>query len=434
MTTDHPAPSTGIDDALIAADRGEDLFVTGRAGTGKSTLLQRIVTRLSQPALIVAPTALAAMNAGGTTIHRAFGFAPRRELSDVLTGSYDPAERTWEALNRAGVLVVDEVSMVRVDLFDAMDRALRLLRDRPRTPFGGMQVLLFGDLRQLPPVAGPADLRVLTDAGYSSEYFISSLVMAQWSPRIISLTTAFRQHDPDYLAVLGAVRSDTLDESGLALLNRVCDDDGWDPQSRAVYLTPYRAAVEHMNARGLATVEGAPVEFPASATGEVRPTDWAALEERLVVKQGARVVATINDPAGRWVNGSTGVVTLAEDGADVIRVQFDGRRSSTDVERMTLTLQRPGVADADFIMEDVGSLTQFPLRLGWAMTIHKAQGLTLDRVYLDLARGAFAPGQTYVALSRVRSHDDLRLARPVRTADVRPYPPAVLDYLADIDG
>jgi len=416
--------------AVAAALGGADLFITGRAGTGKSTLLQRIVAQLPHPALVVAPTALAALNAGGTTIHRAFGFAPRSELGDVLTGAYEPAERTWEALRRAEVLVVDEVSMVRVDLFDAMDRALREVRDRPTTPFGGMQVLLFGDLLQLPPVASAADLRVLASAGYGSEYVISSLAMAQWSPTVIGLTTAFRQHDEGYLDLLGRVRTGTLDEADLAQLNRACDDDDWDPESPAVYLTPYRAAVDATNERALAAVDGPAVTFRASAEGEVRPGDWAVFDEQLTVKQGARVVATINDPAGRWVNGSTGVVTLAEADADAIGVRFDGRRHSIGVERMTITLQRPGVSGEEFHMEDVGSLTQFPLRLGWAMTIHKAQGLTLDRVHLDLARGAFAPGQAYVALSRVRSHADLRLGRPVRRGDIRPYPPAVLAFLA----
>jgi len=399
--------------ALALIEGGQEhVFVTGRAGTGKSTLLHLLVEETHRRVAVVAPTGLAAINVGGQTIHSFFRLPPR--FVDV---------RELRALRHTGVmkaidlLVIDEVSMVRADLMDGIDASLRLNR-RSDEPFGGVQLALFGDLWQLPPVVREPELREYFAAAHGGPWFFQAHVWQQCSGRSVELGRIYRQQDdPGFMRILQAVRDGEPDAEVLGELNdRVRpkrepgDDDG------DVVLTGTNAAAARENGRRLAALPGRAVNYAAEVTGRFDPGAFPT-EPDLLLKAGARVMFLKNDPEQRWVNGSFGtVVELGDDGPTVALA--DGTVhlvKRTAWENITYQYDRPG---RQITREVVGSYRQLPLRLGWAITIHKSQGQTFDRVYIDLAGGAFSHGQVYVALSRCRSLAGLSLARPLRASDV----------------
>lgn len=397
------------------------LFVTGRAGTGKSTLLRALREQFAGEIAVLAPTGLAAINVGGQTIHSFFGFPPRLIQSGDIRRS-----RNGRIMRKLDFLVIDEVSMVRSDLMWAIDQALRLNRGRPREPFGGLRLVMFGDLHQLPPVVQEAEVGAHLADSHGGPFFfsISSLRDGAGTFRL-ELNQVFRQRDEALVSVLNRIRDGDVSQDDLEILNdRVHPIRTLQEGEPYVILTPTNAAARRINAAYLEALPGVARRFQAGVTGDfsesAQPAD-AALE----LKPGAKVMMLRNDPDRRWVNGSVARVSRLSD--KQIWIEIGGREF--EVEQASWEHRRYAYDQAaEKIVETVaGTFKQFPVRLAWALTIHKAQGLTLDKVYLDLARGSFAHGQTYVALSRCRSLEGLALARRLTPGDIV-FDPAAISY------
>jgi hypothetical protein len=406
------------------ADRTPVVLVTGRAGTGKSYFIRALVNEEPNfPQALLAPTGLAAMNIGGQTIHSFFGFPPR-----PLIGGADKPHyfftRTARALRR---IIVDEVSMVRADVLDAMNQHLQVARKSSR-PFGGVQILLVGDFYQLPPVVRSEEATLLEDAGYASPYAFSAHCLRDAALHAVELTEVYRQTNQDFIAILSSIRERRGVEEAVTILNTVCLERSLP--KRPVLLCATNAVADNYNARGLASLEGQAARYAGGFEGEAPRSqggDRFPAPMELVLKRGARVIFTQNDSEGRWVNGSLGTVKTLDD--TIIQVALD-TGGEVDVERATWPQARWSWNAKENKMEvkEEYKYVQFPLAPAWALTIHKAQGMTLDSVEIDLGRGAFAPGQTYVALSRARSMETLRLTRPLSPRDVR-VDPAIAEGL-----
>ena len=397
------------------------LFVTGRAGTGKSTLLRCFRDMIAEEMVILAPTGLAAVNVGGQTIHSFFGFPPRLIRPDDIRRS-----RNGRLMRRLEFLVIDEISMVRSDLMWAIDQSLRVNRGRPREAFGGVRLALFGDLHQLPPVINEAEVAEHLESQHGGPFFFSLASLREGAgTALIELTQVFRQNDELLLGVLNHIRDGSIGAQDLAVLNeRVRPIRTLAEGESYVILTPTNAAASRINAAYLAALPGKANAYAAGVTGEFSASAHPT-EEKLLLKPGAKVMLLRNDPDRRWVNGSIARIARLEH--DRVFIAIDG--TEHQVEQVSWESRRYAYDKAqEKIIETVaGTFRQFPLRLAWALTIHKSQGLTLDNVYIDLGRGAFAHGQTYVALSRCRSLDGLALARPLRAHDIL-FDTSVLDY------
>ena len=405
---------------FLANDAGH-LFVTGRAGTGKSTLLRAIRDSLTDEMVVLAPTGLAAINVGGQTIHSFFGFPPRLIQPNDIRRS-----RNGRLMRKLKLLVIDEVSMVRSDLMWAIDQALRVNRGRSREPFGGVRLVMFGDLHQLPPVVQEAEVASHLADAFGGPFFFSvpSLCEGIGTYRI-ELSHVFRQSDEGLVSVLNRIRDGDVTESDLEVLNtRVHPIRTLQEGEPYVILTPTNAAARRINAAYLEALPGAARQFNAGVSGEFSESAHPA-DASLELKPGAKVMMLRNDPDRRWVNGSIARISRLTD--KQVFIDIDGREH--EVEQASWEHRRYSYDQtAEKIVESIaGTFKQFPVRLAWALTIHKAQGLTLDRVYVDLARGSFAHGQTYVALSRCRTLEGLALARRLAPSDVL-FDPAALGY------
>ncbi len=408
-TTLTPEFEAAID--YVRAGDGH-LFVTGRAGTGKSTLLRMLRDELLDEAVVVAPTGLAAINVGGQTIHSFFGLPPRLiQPTDIKRGRYGRVMRKLSAV------IIDEVSMVRSDLMWAIDQSLRINRGRPRDPFGGARMVLFGDLHQLPPVIrDPQEAAHLEDT-YGGPYFFEiSALREDIGTQYLELSQVFRQRDEALVAVLDRIRDGSAEDDDLALLNgRVAPIRTLSEGLSYVILTPTNDAANRINRAYLEALPGAIHRFEAGVSGEFNPRAQPT-DAELYLKEGARVIMLRNDADRRWVNGT--IATVAKLSADRMWVDVNGVHH--EVEPVAWENRRYAFEqDSGKIVESVaGTFKQFPVRLAWAMTIHKSQGLTLEKVYIDLGRGTFAHGQAYVALSRCTSLEGLALARPLQPRDV----------------
>ena len=375
---------------------------------------------------MLAPTGLAAVTVGGQTIHSFFGFPPRLIRPDDIRRS-----RNGRVMRRLKFLIIDEVSMVRSDLMWAIDQSLRVNRGRPREAFGGVRLALFGDLHQLPPVIQEAEVAQHLEQEFGGPFFFSIPSLREGAGTyLIELSQVFRQRDETLLHVLNRVREGDVDEHDLQVLNdRVRPIRTLAEGDPYVILTPTNAAARRINLAYLQALPGQPLEYQASTTGEfnqaAQPTD-----ETLVLKPGAKVMLLRNDPDRRWVNGTVARVAKATD----TRVWVEVNGEEHEVEPASWESRRYAYDKAaEKIVETVaGTFRQFPLRLAWALTIHKSQGLTIDKVYIDLGRGTFAHGQAYVALSRCRSLEGLALARPLRTTDIL-FDPAATGYRRQFD-
>jgi ATP-dependent DNA helicase PIF1 len=313
----------------------------------------------------------------------------------------------------------------------AIDQALRVNRGRPREPFGGVRLALFGDLHQLPPVINDAEVAEHLDSSYGGPFFFSIAALREGAgTALIELSEVFRQRDEALLGVLNKVREGDADVEDLQLLNaRVLPIRTLAEGEAYVILTPTNAAAGRINTAYLERLPGSPHPYKAATTGEFNATAQPT-EEVLMLKPGAKVMLLRNDPDRRWVNGTIARVSRLEEG----RVWIEVGREEHEVEQVSWESRRYAYdKGAEKIVETVaGTFTQFPLRLAWALTIHKSQGLTLDKVYIDLGRGTFAHGQAYVALSRCRTLEGLALARPLRPSDIL-FDRAALGYRSTFD-
>lgn len=386
-----------------------NLFLTGRAGTGKTTMLRQFLEAAGDTAVVLAPTGVAAMNAGGQTIHSFFKLPPRLiEPTDIKR------LRSTRLIKAVETIIIDEISMVRADMLDAIDRSLKLNR-RSKRPFGGARMILSGDLHQLPPVVQGDEAPILQER-FGGSYFFNAPAFREAEFALLALKHVFRQADPKFLALLGALRQGrvTLPDQRL-LESLVSERSAVDASETHVVLTPNNANAARINLARLKALETEPKTFSADVQGQFEertfPTD-ADLE----LKEGARVMLIRNDPEGRWVNGSLATVE-GFSGKNVI-VSLNGRAyeiapAAWEKYRYALDPETKKVT-----REVVGTFKQVPLRLAYAVTIHKAQGLTLEKVYIDFDRGMFAHGQAYVAFSRARTLEGLEISRPLRPRDL----------------
>lgn len=398
---------------------GVSVFLTGKAGTGKTTFLHDIVANTTKRHAVVAPTGVAAINAGGVTIHSFFQLPFDPYLPDVkeLVTEYQMPER-YKALSKnkqniirtLELLIIDEMSMVRADLLDAIDMTLRRVR-RSSRPFGGVQLLLIGDVHQLSPVVTEAE-RPYMERVYPSPYFFASKALQQINYVTIELTKVYRQQDAAFVDLLNHVRDNNIDSATLAALNARVGTS----QKGAITLTTHNRQADAINRRHIDALHGEQRTFEAIVKGNY-PDKALPCDQRLEVKMGERVMFVKNDSSGghRYYNGMLGTVTgfLREDDKDYIEVvSDDGDTIAVNRELWESMKYSIDAKTNDITQEVEGTFCQYPLQAAWAVTIHKAQGLTFDHVVIDAA-DAFAFGQVYVALSRCRTLEGLSLSSPL---------------------
>ncbi|MHA3724774.1 ATP-dependent DNA helicase [Leucobacter sp. HY1910] len=386
----------------------EHVFVTGRAGTGKSTILNHLAWNTSKSIAVCAPTGVAALNVGGQTIHSLL----RLPTGVIADHTLDQPSELKKLLGAIDTLVIDEISMVSADLMDAIDRSLRQARGKRHDPFGGVQIIMFGDPFQLPPVPprDPHERAYFHDT-YRSLWFFDAKVWQQTELAAIELTEVHRQSDNRFKQILGAVRFGVVDVDQAGELNAA----GARPAPRDVItLATTNATVNRINAARLAEIRGSALKAVAEVTGEFKENTYPA-DEVLELKPGAQVMFLRNDPDGRWVNGTIGTVSRVK---GTVWVEVDGEEFEVEPTTWERFRYRYDAETKKLEKEVVAEFEQFPLRLAWAVTVHKSQGHTYDAANIDLGPRAFSAGQTYVALSRVRSLDGLYLARPLQPRDV----------------
>ena len=407
MTVPELSPEQAAVFAAIETTR-ENIFVTGRAGTGKSTLLNHLSWNTSKQVVIAAPTGVAALNVGGQTIHSLF----RLPIGVIADQEIEHSTELRKLLNTTDTLVIDEVSMVNADLLDAIDRSLRQARQRKREAFGGVQIVLFGDPYQLAPVPGDSDERAYFADHYRSLWFFDAKVWDEADLKIYELTTIHRQHEGEFKYMLNAVRHGMVTAEIAGRLNSTGARPA--PTDGAITLATTNATVNRINATELARLPGRTLTAKAEVSGEFGGRAYPA-DEKLELKLGAQVMFLRNDSDQRWVNGSVGTVTKIQ---DTVFVEVDGEEHEVQPTVWEKHKYSYSPLTKQLRKDIVGEFTQFPLRLAWAVTIHKSQGKTYERAIVDLGQRSFAPGQTYVALSRISALDGLYLTRPLRPSDI----------------
>jgi len=391
-----------------------NVFITGRAGTGKSTLLRYLRTITCKKAVVLAPTGVSALNVQGQTIHSFFRFKPDITIDKVKKIVKKTADNIYQKID---TIIIDEISMVRADLLDCVDRFLRL-NCVTTSPFAGKQMVFFGDPYQLPPVITPAERRIFKSR-YPTGYFFSAAVMNKISFDIVELDRIFRQSDEGFIKILNSIRNNTVTDEMLDELNtRYIPEFEPDEKSFFISLTTKNDKALAMNEKMLAKLPGKEYTFEADIKGKFEKATYPT-DEILRLKENAQVMLLNNDQQKRWVNGSIGRIDVLVPEGDAIIVQLIGGKT-VDVTPCEWDIFRYVYnEDTDQIeTEQVGSFKQYPLRLSWAVTIHKAQGKTFDNVILDIGAGAFTPGQVYVGLSRCVSLEGLVLKKKIRKQDI----------------
>ena len=394
----------------MIANTRHSFFLTGKAGTGKTTFLKKVCKEVQKNFLLLAPTGLAAVNIGGQTIHSFFGFK---------LGVLGPEETGILGSNKISMIqyidtiIIDEVSMVRCDVIDAIDCTLKLYRKNSE-PFGGIQMVFVGDMFQLEPVVQQDERNILGSIYHTDRlYFYKSFVIQNYDLPKIEFLKVYRQSDPIFIDILDHFRTGDVTMRDLMLLNTRLAKSEADDKNPQITLTTNNKMAKRINDSRMQQIESNEFTYVAHFEGDIKNLK-DVVENELTLKVGAQVMFTRNDPYGKWVDGTLGTVSsLSEQGISVTINDFMGTDLDYEFEVDKVTWE---VAEQEYDAESkqcsrkiIGRVVQYPLRAAWAITIHKSQGLTFDRVAIDLGSGAFACGQTYVALSRARSLDGLEL-------------------------
>lgn len=388
-----------------------NLFITGRAGTGKSTLLNYFRTKTHKKVAVLAPTGVAALNVQGQTIHSFFKFKPSVTLESIRKLEKKKEREIYQTLD---AIIIDEISMVRADLLDCVDQFLRFNGKDPQLPFGGIQMIFIGDLYQLPPVVTSEEKQAFK-SHYKSPYFFSAQFFLTFDMELIELDKIYRQKDTDFIHLLNAIRNQTFSQADVEKLNTRVDET-FEPtdDDYYVYLTPYTLKAQSINEERLKKLPGKLHQFDAIIEGNFKKDTFPTLPT-LNIRPHAQIMMVNNDPRGRWVNGTMGkVLYIAErDSKEVIRVRLE-TGEDVSITPNTWEISQFFLEEEEIKTKVVGSFTQYPLVLAWALTIHKSQGKTFEKVVFDIDRGAFTPGQVYVALSRCTSLEGLVLKKPIQ--------------------
>lgn len=396
-------------------DAYEPLFITGKAGTGKSTLLDYFRKHTEKNYAVLAPTGIAALNVGGVTIHSFFGLPPKFIPPNMTP--YQPHKKYL--MQSLDVLIIDEVSMVRADLMDCIDRMLRKYRKTNR-PFGEVQMVLVGDLYQLPPVVSESELKEHFLDHYGGPYFFNANVFNELEIKKIELDKIFRQDEKEFIELLNQLREGQVKEEALQRIN-----DSVDPffdlnhNEGFITLCSTNRIADKINSMKLSQIEMPSHSFEAELKGTFADKGRSLpTSASLVLKEGAQIMMVKNDVDAkkRWVNGSLGTITHLDH--DFIEVEINSKRYKVQQEKWEMIRYASDNSTGTMKEDVIGTFTQYPLRLAWAITIHKSQGKTFDKVHVDLGRGAFAHGQTYVALSRCTTLSGLKLSKPIKSSDI----------------
>jgi ATP-dependent exoDNAse (exonuclease V) alpha subunit len=393
----------------------EHLFITGKAGTGKSTLLSIFRSTTKKRVAILAPTGIAALNVKGQTIHSFFGFPPRMiDTNEIVK------RKNSRIYCNLDMIIIDEVSMVRADIMDNINFFLQINRE-VYSPFGGVQMVFFGDMFQLPPVVSTPFERQYFREHFSSQYFFSSKVIEnEIDLRMVELNQVYRQDERIFLKLLDNIRLNCVDEDDFELINERFLPL---PENKDYFITlsSRNASVDAINNTEIAKIEDAKMIYPATIKGEFNPQLYPT-ESQLLLKRGAQVMFVKNDPLKQFVNGTIGTITHISNNDIYAKILDEqGNEKELKVEEQEWEIIRytkDKEHDQKIAIETIGTFRQYPIKLAWAITIHKSQGKTFDKVIIDMAGGAFEFGQTYVALSRCRTLSGVYLKSPLKPRDI----------------
>ena len=400
----------------VIEETKDNVYITGKAGTGKTTFLKDLVEHTGKRCAVVAPTGIAAVNAGGVTMHSMFclpfhPYRPRiengvtRDAMDKYKLGPDKISVLWHL----DLLIIDEVSMVRCDMLDAVNDVLCHYRGRNKL-FGGVQIVMFGDLFQLPPVAKGEDWDTIKDM-YDSPYFFDAKVFGLTGFRVVELNKVFRQKDPEFTGLLNRIREYKTTEADMDKLFSLYDPDYEDPTGKEIQLCTHKADAEAINANRLFALDGNGVIYKSQIDGDF-PLSAIPCDNRLSLKPGARVMFLVNDnTAKRYCNGTRGDVIKVYPDKAIIKTD-EGLEVEVSQHKWTNNKYRYDKEAGIMRGDETGSCMQLPLRLAWAITIHKSQGLTFEGAIIDAGK-AFTSGQVYVALSRCRQMDKIHLLSPI---------------------
>jgi DNA replication protein DnaC len=421
-------------DALrLMEESDHNLFITGKAGTGKSTLLSYFCRTTAKQPVVLAPTGVAALNVKGQTIHSFFNFYVDVTPEKIRTKKSKP--RNAKLFKKLRTVVIDEVSMVRADILDCIDVFLRMYGPDPVQPFGGVQMIFVGDLYQLPPVVTSQE-RELFSSHYETPYFFSAHVLkhatGKAALKLIELEKVYRQKDHDFVELLNRIRNNSIDDDDIDHINsRLIKGEGERNSDFSITLATTNAVADGINESRLAALKGRSYNASANLEGTFGREYFPTAPE-LAYKIGAQIMLLNNDIEKRWVNGSIGIILDIkedDDGQEYMKVRLQDNNAVVEVRPHTWEVYNFGVEDNEIVSEPAGTFTQYPFRLAWAITVHKSQGKTFNKVVVDVGRGAFAAGQIYVALSRCTSFAGLTLKTPIRASDIRT-DQRILDFFA----
>ena len=384
----------------------QNIFITGKAGAGKTTLLEYFRNNSKKNFVILASTGISAIKAKGKTIHSFFLFPARILINEKIK------RLRSKVISKIDTILIDECSMIRCDVLDAIDQSLRLNRNSNKS-FGGIQIILLGDLHQLPPVIRENEREIFNNFYPVGHYFFNANCFEESNIKTYELTKVFRQKDKNFINILNNIRSGKVNDNDLEVLNNRVINQNSDIPSETIILSPTNKRVDSINNLNLQNINNETFSYESSETGDFKekPAD-----EILELKVGAQVMLIKNDfkSPKRWVNGSIGVVTQLTENS----IQLKIKNKIYNIKQDTWEKFDYLIKDGQVVHEVVATFTQYPIKLAWAVTIHKSQGQTFEKAIIDLDRGSFAPGQTYVALSRVTSMDGLFLTRKINVSDV----------------